>query len=63
MSTAALELVYRQYCCVTCGLIYDEARGWPEEGFAPGTRWEQVPDSWSCPDCSASKSDFVLMAG
>ena len=31
--------------------------------FAPGTRWEQIPDDWSCPDCSASKSDFQLMAG
>ena len=40
-----------------------EATGWPEEGFAPGTRWEQIPDDWSCPDCSASKSDFQLMAG
>jgi len=51
---------YRKWQCVMCAFSYDEALGMPEEGIAPGTRWEDVPESWSCPDCSASKSDFEI---
>lgn len=45
--------------CEPCGLMYDEAAGLPEEGIAPGTRFEDLPDDWHCPDCSAGKADFV----
>ena len=31
------------------------------EGIAPGTRWEDVPESWTCPDCSATKADFEMV--
>jgi rubredoxin len=55
------EKAYRQYCCITCGLIYDEALGFPDEDIAAGTRFEDIPDDWTCPDCSASKSDFELI--
>ena len=34
---------------------------WPEDGIAPGTRWDDIPDDWSCPDCGAAKSDFVMV--
>jgi rubredoxin-NAD+ reductase len=44
--------------CTICGLIYDEAKGWPQDGVAPGTRWEDVPEDWSCPDCGVGKEDF-----
>lgn len=47
--------------CAVCGLIYDEAKGWPEEGIAPGTPWDQVPEDWICPDCGVGKTDFVMM--
>ena len=33
----------------------------PGEGIAPGTRWQDVPETWGCPDCSASKGDFQMM--
>lgn len=52
---------YKTYMCIICGWIYDEEEGAPEEGLAPGTRWEDVPDSWVCPDCGASKEDFDLV--
>jgi len=52
---------FKKYCCITCELVYDEALGMPEEGFPPGTRFEDIPDDWTCPDCSASKSDFYLI--
>jgi len=47
--------------CTVCGLVYDEALGWPEDDIAPGTRWEDVPEDWMCPDCGVGKDDFVLM--
>ncbi len=52
---------YKAYMCVICGFIYDEAKGLPEEGFAPGTRWEDVPLNWVCPECGASKEDFEMV--
>ena len=51
----------RTWLCELCGFIYDEAAGMPEEGIAPGTRWNDVPDTWGCPDCSAMKADFKML--
>lgn len=36
----------KKWQCVVCGLIYDEVKGWPEEGIEAGTRWEDVPEDW-----------------
>ena len=44
-----------------CGFIYDEELGLPEEGIAPGTRWDKIPEDWSCPDCGVSKEDFEMI--
>jgi rubredoxin len=52
---------FRKWQCVLCSFAYDEALGMPEEGIAPGTRWADVPDSWTCPDCGATKSDFEMV--
>src|SRR5712672_993077 len=52
---------YKLFICVQCGFEYDEAKGWPEDGIAPGTRWDDIPDDWSCPDCGAAKSDFEMV--
>ncbi len=49
----------KKYICILCGYVYDEALGCPEDGIEPGTTWEQVPDTWYCPDCGATKADFV----
>ncbi|HHV12954.1 MAG TPA: rubredoxin [Clostridiales bacterium] len=46
------------YKCSICGYIYDEAKGIPEAGIAPGTRWEDLPEDWACPLCGAAKADF-----
>ncbi|MDF3035196.1 MAG: rubA [Paucimonas sp.] len=51
----------KRYECKLCGFIYDEAAGIPEEGIAPGTRWEDVPDDWMCPQCRACKWDFDMV--
>ncbi|MCX6397415.1 MAG: rubredoxin [Propionibacteriales bacterium] len=52
---------YRVFMCLQCGLEYDEAAGWPEEGIAAGTRWADVPEDWCCPDCGAAKTDFDMV--
>lgn len=52
---------YRRYQCLLCAYVYDEALGWPEDGIPPGTRWEDVPDDWLCPECGAIKEDFEMI--
>jgi rubredoxin-NAD+ reductase len=47
--------------CIVCGLVYDEKEGWPDDGIAPGTKWEDVPEDWLCPDCGVGKEDFELI--
>ena len=51
----------RQYVCVVCGFVYDEEAGLPEEGFPPGTRWDDIPENWVCPECGAGKQDFEMV--
>ncbi|BCF92808.1 MULTISPECIES: rubredoxin [Paraburkholderia] len=46
--------------CVICGFRYEEALGIPEAGVAAGTRWEDVPQDWVCPDCGTGKQDFDM---
>jgi flavin reductase (DIM6/NTAB) family NADH-FMN oxidoreductase RutF/rubredoxin len=45
--------------CLVCGWMYDPAAGDRAGGIAPGAPFDRLPDSWKCPVCGASKSDFV----
>jgi flavin reductase (DIM6/NTAB) family NADH-FMN oxidoreductase RutF/rubredoxin len=47
-----------RYVCSVCGYIYDPAKGDPDGGIPPGTKFEDIPDSWTCPICGAEKSKF-----
>lgn len=47
--------------CLICGFIYDEAAGDPDHGIAPGTRWDEVPADWECPECSVTKTEFAMI--
>ena len=47
----------RDHCC-PCGYIYDEAAGDPDNGIAPGTKWEDLPEDWVCPVCGLGKDVF-----
>ena len=51
----------KSYMRVIRGFVYEEEQGLPEEGIAPGTRWEDVPENWKCPECGATKSDFEMV--
>ena len=50
----------KQWKCIVCGFIYDEEAGIPDEGIPAGTRWEDVPTDWKCPECGAGKEDFEM---
>ena len=52
---------YLRYVCDACGYIYDEAKGDPDSGLAPGTRFADIPDDWQCPLCGLTKSDLRLL--
>ncbi|MBO5837862.1 MAG: rubredoxin [Oscillospiraceae bacterium] len=47
-----------KYVCEVCNWVYDEALGCPEEGIAPGTKWEDVPEDFLCPLCAVGKEMF-----
>ena len=51
----------KRYRCAICSHIYDPREGDPDSGIPPGTAFEDLPDSWVCPDCGATKSDFEPM--
>ena len=48
--------------CSICGYVYDPAEGDPGNEVAPGTPFDQVPDSWTCPECGAGKEVFEAKA-
>ena len=48
-----------KYVCRACGYVYDEAIGDPDRGIAPGTKFEDLPEDYTCPWCSASKDLFA----
>lgn len=50
---------WTSYVCNGCGYEYDPAVGDPENGIAPGTTFENLPDEWVCPICGESKAAFV----
>lgn len=47
-----------QYVCTVCGYVYNEETGDPDNGIAPGTRWDDLPDDFVCPLCGVGKDQF-----
>jgi len=54
-------IAYKTWVCLICGWVYDEELGLPEDGLAPGTRWEDIPEDWRCPECDVGKGDFSMI--
>lgn len=46
------------WVCSVCGYEYDPATGDPDNGVAPGTAFEDIPEEWVCPLCSVGKDEF-----
>jgi|GEM_PF-408830 len=56
----------RKHICLSCGHIYDPAKGDPGQGVAPGTAYKNLPDSWLCPVCKSHKQlsrNYCLSCG
>jgi rubredoxin len=53
---------WRYWMCPISGWIYSEEEGAPEHGLPPGTRWEEVPTDFFCPNCGAQKEQFNMVA-
>ena len=49
-----------KYVCDICGWEYDEAVGLEEEGIAPGTKFEDLPEDFVCPLCGVGKEEFSI---
>ena len=47
----------KKFIC-PCGYEYDPAIRDPDNGVAPGTAWEDVPEDWVCPVCGLGKDVF-----
>ena len=47
-----------KYICEVCGYEYDEEVGDVDNGIAPGTKWEDIPDDFVCPLCGVGKDQF-----
>ena len=47
-----------KYVCTVCGYVYDQEKGDPDQGIAPGTPWEEVPEDYVCPECGVGKDMF-----
>jgi rubredoxin len=50
------EWIPTKYICKLCGYVYDKERGEPHNGIPPGTAFEDLPDTWCCPECHVRKT-------
>jgi rubredoxin len=57
----AATVEFKTWMCLICGWVYDEEQGMPEDGIAPGTKWDDIPLNWTCPECGARKEDFEMV--
>lgn len=52
------EEINMKYVCDVCGWVYDESIGDPANGIMQGTRFEDLPDEFTCPLCYVGKEEF-----
>lgn len=52
------ETALQKYICGDCDYEYDPAIGDPTQGIAPGTSFDDLPDTWTCPECGVTKAEF-----
>jgi rubredoxin len=54
--------IMEKWECQACGYIYDPEKGDPDNGIAPGTPFEELPEDWVCPQCGVGKEFFQKLA-
>jgi rubredoxin len=47
--------------CRICWYVYDPALGDPVWQVEPGTSFLDLPSHWSCPNCAAEKTGFMVL--
>jgi rubredoxin len=48
------------FICPNCEYVYDEAVGDPHEGWPAGTPFDEIDETWTCPDCGVREQiDFI----
>ena len=52
------QFFMKKYVCQVCGWESDPAVGDPDNGIAPGTSFESLPEDFVCPVCGAGKDEF-----
>ncbi|CCJ89183.1 Anaerobic nitric oxide reductase flavorubredoxin [Cronobacter turicensis 564] len=57
------ELAGQCMICTVCQWVYDPAKGEPNQDVAPGTSWDDVPETFLCPECGIGKSVFDVYEG
>lgn len=50
-----------KYACPICQYVYNPAKGDPDNGIAPDTDFEDLPEDWQCPLCGVSKEEFDVV--
>ncbi len=45
--------------CRICWSVYDPAEGDPVWQIPPGTPFAALPAHWTCPNCAATKEQFL----
>ena len=54
------DVKMQKYRCTVCNYVYDPSIGDSDGGVQPGTAFEDIPDTWVCPICGATKDQFVM---
>lgn len=44
-------MTVQRYKCKVCGYVYSPVRGEPRQGIKPGTKFEDLPDTYVCLLC------------
>lgn len=58
--TPKIELPkYDLFVCDGCGYVYDPAVGDLENEIMIGTKYKELPEEWTCPECGEEKANFT----
>ena len=47
--------------CGICWTVYDPSAGDEVWQISPGTSFADLPPHWTCPNCSAEKTSFLVL--
>jgi rubredoxin len=48
--------------CKVCWYVYDPAQGDDVWQVPPGTPFTELPPHWTCPNCSTTKDQFLVLS-